>query len=196
MQSSFLGLHGIGIGRLKIKVLNFAVNTKDSRGKHGNHPKVDNSTKNLIREHIQNFPARESRYSRSENAKRKYLDSSINVAKMHRIFLIEHPELRTLCKYSFYHEIFNYEFSISFGFPRSDICNTCEKQQVAIKAAEIHGNASELKQKKAENELHLRKAEVFNLQLREATESAKTMVTDCDTAVIAMDFSKKTCLYP
>ena len=189
-RAAFLGLHGIGIGRLKRKVLNFAVDIKDNRGKHGNHPKVDESTKNLIREHIQNFPARESHYSRSVNARRKYLDSSMNVAKMHRIFLIHYPELRTVCKYSLYHEIFNYEFNISFGFPRSDICDPCEKQQVAIKAAELHGNESAIKQRKAENELHLRKADVFNAQLREATESAKTMVTDCDTAVIAMDFQK------
>ena len=39
-RAAFLGLHGIGIGRLKRKVLNFAVDTKDNRGKHGNHPKV------------------------------------------------------------------------------------------------------------------------------------------------------------
>ena len=93
-RAAFLELYGIGIGRMKRKVLIFAVDTKDNRGKHGNHLKVDNSTK----EHIKNFPARESHYSRSENAKRKYLDSSMNVAKVHRIFLIEHPELRTVCK--------------------------------------------------------------------------------------------------
>ena len=61
-RAAFFGLNGIGIGRLQRKVLNFAVDTKDNRGKHGNHPKVDNSTKNLIREHIQDFPTRASHY--------------------------------------------------------------------------------------------------------------------------------------
>ena len=41
-----------------------------------------------------------------------------------------------------------------------------------------------------ENELHLRKADVFNLQLKEATKSPLARVIDGDTAVIAMDFQK------
>ena len=40
------------------------------------------------------------------------------------------------------------------------------------------------------NELHLRKADVFNLQLKEATKSPLARVIDNDTAVIAMDFQK------
>ena len=117
------------------------------------------------------------------------MDSSLNVAKMHRIFLIEHPELSSMCKYSLYSKLFICEFNISFGFPRSGICDTCEKQQVEIKAAELNGN-EDVKQKKLENELHLRKADVFNLQLKEAIKSPLARVTDGDTAVIAMDFQK------
>ena len=138
-KAAFLGLHGIEASRLRRKVINFNVDTKDNRGKHSNHPKVEESIKNLIWKHIQNFPVRESHYSGSINSRRKYLDSSLNVAKMHRIFLIEHPELSSVCKYSLYGKLFNYEFNISFGFPRSDICNTCEKQQVEIKAAKSNG---------------------------------------------------------
>ena len=43
----------------------------------------------MIREHIQKFPASESHYSHSINVSRKRLDSSINVAKMNRIFIAE-----------------------------------------------------------------------------------------------------------
>ena len=96
-----------------------------------------------------------------------------------------------MCKYFLYSKLFNYEFNISFGFPRSDICNTCEKQRVEIKAAELNGNEDIVKQKKLENELHLRKADVFNLQLKEATKSPLARVIDGDTAVISMDFQKK-----
>ena len=67
---------------------------------------------------------------------------------------------------------------------------TCEKQQVEIKAAELNGNEDIVKQKKLEIELHLRKADVFNLQLKEATKSPLVRVIDGDTAVIAMDFQK------
>ena len=92
--------------------------------------------------------------------------------------------------YSLYSKLFNCEFNISFGFPRSDICDTCEKQPVEIKVAELNGNEDIVKQKKLENELHLRKADVFNLQLKEATKSPLARVIDGDTAVIAMDFQK------
>ena len=123
------------------------LDTKDNCGKHSNHSKVEDSIKNLIREHIQNFLARESHFSCSINSWRKYLNSSLNVSKMHIIFLIEHPDFSSVCKYFLYSKLFNYEFNISFGFPRSDICDTCKKQQVEIKAAELNGNKDIIKHK-------------------------------------------------
>ena len=69
-----------------------------------------------------------------------------------------------MCKYSLHSKLFNYEFNISFGFPRNDICDTCE-----IKAAEV---------------------DLFNLQLKEATKSPLARVIDIDTAVIAPSFNK------
>ena len=61
-----------------------------------------------------------------------------------------------IAKYLIMNLIFHSDFlEVTFVTPA--------KSLVAIKAAELHGNASELKQKKAENELHLRKAEVFNV---------------------------------
>ena len=66
---------------------------------------------------------------------------------MHRIFLIEYPELSSVCKYSLYSKLFNCEFNISFVFPRSDISDACEKQQVEIKAAELNDNEDIVKQK-------------------------------------------------
>ena len=54
-KAAFLGLHGIEASRLRRYVINFSVDTIDNRGKHSNHPKVEESIKNLIREHIQNI---------------------------------------------------------------------------------------------------------------------------------------------
>ena len=47
-KAAFLGLHGIEASTLRRKVINFSVDTKDNRGKHSNHPKVEESIKNLI----------------------------------------------------------------------------------------------------------------------------------------------------
>ena len=54
----------------------------------------------------------------------------------------------------------------------------------------MDGDEAMIKQRKIENELHLRQADVFNVQLKEASESAKKMIADNDTAVIAIDFQK------
>ena len=45
-KAAFLGLHEIEANRLRRKVINFSVDTKDNRGKHSNHPKVEESIKN------------------------------------------------------------------------------------------------------------------------------------------------------
>ena len=140
-----------------------------------------------IRHHFRLFPARESHYSRSQNTNRKYLDPSLSVASMHQDLLKENPDLNGQAKYWLYNEIFNTEFNISFGYPRSDVCDTCERQQVEIKAAELDNNAAEIRRLKTANELHLRKAEVFNVQLQEVTEKAKSQ----DNVVeLVMDYQK------
>ena len=69
--------------------------------------------KKAVRSHIIDFPARESHYSRSKNENKKYLYSSLSLAKMHRLFLLQHSDLTSLCKYSMYSDIFNYEFAVS-----------------------------------------------------------------------------------
>ena len=180
-----MGLHGIAASRLKKKVLNFDSNIADKRGKHANHPKISEDIRNLVREHIRKFPARESPYSRLKNEHKKYLDSSLSIAQMHRMFVSENPAFARTVQYWLYQNIFNYDFNISIGFPRSDICDKCELQQVNIKAAEIAGDDAQVRKLKAEHELHIRKADVFNVQMREATETAKAMGDACDTAVIA-----------
>ena len=59
-----------------------------------------------------------------------------------------------------------------------------------MKTAELDGDSAALKRLKTENELHLRKAEVFHVQLQEATEQAKNMQEEKDVVVLAIDFQK------
>lgn len=186
-KAAFLGLHGIKMSRMKKKVLNFTTEISDKRGKHENHAKINDDVRNRIREHIRQFPARESHYSRAKNTHKKYLDSTLSVAEMHRIFIRENPDLAEACKYWLYQNIFNYEFNIAFGFPRSDICDTCEKQHAQIKAAELAGDKNLVNKLKVENEVHVRKADVFTVQINEDTECARQ---SGDMAVIAIDFEK------
>ena len=188
-KEAFVALHGIKNARLKRKVLNFSGDIADHRGKHTHHNKISDEIKNRIRQHISSFPARESHYSRSKNKTKKYLDASLNIKKLYDMFLNENPDLKDTIKYSFYRDIFNHEFSISFGFPRSDICDTCELFLVKIKAAERAENRAEVETLKNEHELHVKKADVFYTQISELTEAAKSAENN-KTGVIAMDYQK------
>ena len=69
-----------------------------------------------------------------------------------------------------YLDIFNYAFNITFGYPRSDICDLCERHQVATKAAAANSNLAEKRELEVEHELHIRKADVFTVQINEVTE--------------------------
>ena len=87
-----------------------------------------------------------------------------------------------------YYNIFNYEFNISFVYRRTDICDTCEKQQAEIKEAELSQDKEKTKSLKIQHELHVRKADVFYVQTSAVSENAKALGDNCDTAVIAIDF--------
>ena len=187
-QAALLALHGIKASRLKKKVLSFQNQIADNRGKHDKHKKIDDAIKTRIREHIQRFPARESHYSRAKNSHKRYLDASLSIASMHRLFLKDNPDLtKQSCKYWLYKDIFNYEFNVSFGYPRSDICDKCEKYQADIKAAELRNDNTAVTELKVQHELHVRKADVFNVQLKEATQEGKQAN---NTAVLCLDFEK------
>ena len=69
-----------------------------------------------------------------------------------------------------YSHIFNYELNIAFGYPRRDICDLCERHQVATKAAAANSNLAEKRELEVEHELHIRKADVFAVQINEVTE--------------------------
>ena len=118
------------------------------------------------------------------------MNTKNTLAKMHKLLLWQHPDLTSLCKYAMYSDIFNYEFNISFGYPRSDICDLCERHQVAIKAAAANSNLAEKRKLEVEHELHIRKADVFTVQINEVTESAQALLPDGDTVVLAMDYQK------
>ena len=153
-QATFLGLHGIKSGRLKRKVLKF-------HKEYGGHYKISDQVRDRMRQHIRLFPARESHYSRTKNTHHKYLDASLTVAAMHKDFVNENTDLEGEVKYWPHSHTFNTEINVSFGYPRSDICSTCERQHAEIKAAEVCIDTGNVKRLKTENELHLRKADVI-----------------------------------
>lgn len=103
----------------------------DCRGKHQNRPhKMDEDVVNCVKAHISSFPAEQSHYSRSKNMHKLYLSPLLNVTKMHSLYLEMCKKENLTEKYKIkkttYNKIFVTEFNLSFGYPKSDTCATCD----------------------------------------------------------------------
>lgn len=153
----------------------------DKRGQHSNRPnKITEEIIAQIDEHIRNFPRRKSHYSREDNQKRYFLSPELNIAKMYRLYLEKYePEkyallddgkslkdIKPRVTYDFYNRQFNLNHNLSFGHPKSDTCQKCDRLFNAIAAEE---NAETKIRLETEKRLHLQKSDVFYQKLREYT---------------------------
>ena len=160
-QKAFCDVFGFGPKRLqvlrqKIKASVTSVEP-DKRGKHGNQPRVNEDLRQLVKDHIQSFPARSSHYSRADNHGRLYLSADLSIVRLYRNFLEKHdseyvkleeenlrlkmlhkPLLKLrkpLVSQHFYHDIFVNDYNIHFGYPRTDTCSTCDSLRIKISEA-------------------------------------------------------------
>ena len=83
-------------------------------------------------------------------------------------------------------KIFNFEFNIAFGYPRSDICETCEQNAVQQKEATQENDQVRVNQLQTAHNHHLRQAENFYTAMSNETISA----LDDDVACLCFDFEK------
>lgn len=123
----------------------------DCRGKHKNRPhKMDKDVVNRIIEHISSFPAEQSHYSRNKNIHKLYLSPLLNVSKLHRLYIEKCEEENLPDKYkikiSSFSKIFETEFNLSFGYPKSDTCATCDAGEANEEHKENYHAATEAMQ--------------------------------------------------
>jgi hypothetical protein len=175
---------GIKRSRLRKKVLEFRKPIQDGRGRHDNRPtRTAAGVQDTVRQFISALPARESHYSLSCNVYRKYLDSSLSVRKLHRLYLAEHPEQSV--SYVKFYRMFTEEFNVVFGRPRSDTCETCERMQATLRCAMSAGDDRRSQELQEAHQNHLREAQVFFDLLRDAKTAA-----DESALVLCMDYEK------
>ena len=153
-KKTFCDLHAIGkrrVERLCLKLSAGVLVASDERGKHSNRPHaISEELKRKVREHIKSFPCRKSHYSRTDNKKKRYLPENLSIARMHQMYVSKfEPGVRESgsqpqVKEWLYRKIFNEEFNLSFGYPRSDTCETCDQLRVAIEASKSEAEREEL----------------------------------------------------
>ncbi len=174
-QRAFCAVHGFGPKRLLVlrrKITSDESTTgiePDRRGKHSNRHVVSDEVRELVRDHIRSFPARQSHYSRKDNSGRVYLSAELSIVRLYRDFLQKHdPEYieleeenrrreimhqppqtlrKPLVSEHFYHDIFVTEFNIHFGYPRSDTCSRCDDLTLQIEEASSESEKVQLQEK-------------------------------------------------
>jgi len=98
------------------------------RGKHNNRPqRVNESKVKQVKQHIMLFPAESSHYSRESNPNRMYLSPDLNINRLYGLYKIWCCENRYEPVSSrSYRDIFNTQFNLGFGSPKSDTCTVCD----------------------------------------------------------------------
>lgn len=198
-RSAFLAMHGIGKKRLErlVKSLQLTGHSpKNERGKHGTRPwRIAEDSLNLIRNHISSFPARNSHYG-LKDSKKVYLDESLNISKMYDFFKKANPDIKA--SYEIYRTVFNNEFNIGFGYPRTDTCSFCDEHHVTLKALELERKnssdpvrvqelATEISKVKTEIEVHKRKADTFYSRKSNAKKECKKCP---DKEAVCVDYGR------
>lgn len=190
-KKAFCSIFCVGksaIDRIVKKIKNHIPSPTDGRGKHLNRTnKLPVTVHFQINTHINNFPKRKSHYSRSDNSIVKYLSPNLSVAKLYRMYLEKYEPnfwplyntanregreitMKPVVKYSYFANYFASNYNISFAYPRSDTCQTCDQLQKSI---QNETNPEEKASLNLEKEIHLRKAQVFCTNLKELSAEAK-----------------------
>lgn len=139
-----------------------------------------------VKNFISNLPARESHYSRKKQQHKKYLASNITITKLYKDFLEQNTDCKKIT-YSRFSDIFNYDFNIAIGYPRSDLCETCDKYNAAIKSAQAKGDKKDEQTQIANHNIHKAKADAFNSKKNEIIQSIKN---DPTQVALCFDFQK------
>lgn len=93
---------------------NVSIIKEDGRGKHGKQVKLDDETKQSVRDHINSIPKIESHYLRA-NTSRQFVGGDLTVREMHRNYRKKREEVnKPAAGYDAYLRIFNTEFNIGF----------------------------------------------------------------------------------
>ncbi|XP_063223337.1 uncharacterized protein LOC134531565 [Bacillus rossius redtenbacheri] len=126
-RKAFMSVHGIGKGKVNYILQSLKSSgdaSRDKRGKHKNRVHaLPDETNQKIHYHINSLRERESLYSQKDS-KKKYLPEELNISKVYKMFLEKNPD--TKVSYETYRSIFNADFNIAFGYPRTDTCAQCD----------------------------------------------------------------------
>lgn len=196
----FIAIHGITPRRIQTiqeQLTTYGKVLPDKRGKHKNRPHgLTEETTAKVHEHIQSLRGRKSHYSLKKSDK-IYLPAELNITKLHEMYKTKNPN--NPVSYDSYRKIFETNYNISFGYPRSDTCSHCDDLDAKIELLKKSGcensdsddKLKQLDKLNQELELHKRKASVFyERKKRSRIKCSKTV----EEEAITIDYQKNLCV--
>lgn len=122
-----------------------------------------------MRAHIGSFKGHGKHYG-LKDSKKVYLPEELKFMKMYNMFQEDYPTIKL--SHRSYREIFNTEYNISFGYPRTVTCSQCDEFNAILKAEEIKRSEctnpneisqidADIKRLKFENLLYIKKLVSF-----------------------------------
>ncbi|XP_022204396.1 uncharacterized protein LOC111049285 [Nilaparvata lugens] len=202
-RKAFTAIHGITKKKVEFLINSLKLtgrSPKDQRGKHKNRKHRHNAEViDSVKAHIDSFNGRGAHYSTKDTSK-KYLPEDLSINKMHKLFMEKYPDIKV--SYESYRSVFNNDFNISFGYPRTDTCSFCDEHNIKLECLKIELKEIKDDEKKAEAEtkvreveiqlkLHLKKAEKF-YQLK--AKARKLSKKPGGYTAVCMDFGKNLCV--
>ncbi|KAJ8893809.1 hypothetical protein PR048_006410 [Dryococelus australis] len=128
------------------------VSPQENMGKHDNRPsKIGNHIWEMVREHWDMFPSKNSHYGRTKSERKYFDDPTLNVMKMYKSF-------QFFCEQSRY----------SFRLPRTDVCDFCQESKHIL-------NNYPCDSRKVDYKIHKRKIMKYN-SLKKQTKSYITVL--------------------
>lgn len=112
----------------------------------------------------------ESHYCRSQTTSRMYLSSELNIRKLYKMY--DGIPVRE----SYFRKIFNTEYNLGFGNPRTDVCSTCLELNEKIRTIKDEAEKQNLITQKR---IHKLKANAFYDLIRENKEDLLILSFDC-----------------
>lgn len=119
------------------KVRNGQEPGSDLRGKQPPPNKINEACLQIVRDHIENFPAYQSHYTRAHNPNRKYLSEHLNIRLMYNLYKEHCTNINTNpVSESKYRYILNFEYNLHFHSPHKDTCSKCDDFKMKIDCCE------------------------------------------------------------
>lgn len=177
-QKAFLQILGITKHRIQYvmrKYIETGEPVKEKRGgDHKSHLFI--RKKEAVMSFINLFHVEEAHYCRGKS-QRHYLAAELSINKMFKQYNDQQIEESLKVKRGFFRRVFNTNYSLGFGSPRTDVCSTCLQLLEKIK---LETDPTKRQLLMTEKRVHSLRAKAFFSLVKEESPDLKTLSFDCE----------------